>query len=134
MAQPGGDGGRGAEVVALGEGGHGAAGGVPADDDVPYAEDGDGVLDRGGHRVGARGVGGDEVAGGADDEQLARIGLGDQLGDDAGVRAADEERSGAVGGGQVGEETGFGREDLPLEAVDSLGEMRHAFTLHDQWL
>ena len=111
-----------------------AAGGVPADDDVPHAEDGDGVLDTGGDAVGARGVGGDQVSRGADDEEFAGVGLGDEFGYDAGVRAADEQGAGAVDGGQAGEEPCLGGEDVPLEAGDSLGEMRHAFTLHDQHL
>lgn len=134
MTEPGGDGGRAAQIVSLGERGHRAAGGVPADDDVPHAEDGDGVLDTGGHPVGARGVGGDEVSGGADDEEFTGVGLGDQFGYDTGVGAADEQRAGTVGGGEAGEETCLGWEDLPLEAGDSLGEMRHVLTLHDQEL
>lgn len=72
MTQPVGDRRRGVKVVALGEGGHGAAGGVLARDDVGDAQGG-GVVDVGRDPVRAGGLGGSEVRGGADDEQFARL-------------------------------------------------------------
>lgn len=88
MAQPVGDRRGAGQVVALGQNGHRTAGGVPAHHDVRDSEDGDGVLDAGRHPIRAGGMRGHQVAGGADDEQLARLTVREQHRADAGVGAA----------------------------------------------
>jgi hypothetical protein len=87
-----------------------------------HTQRGDGVLDARGHPVGLGSVSGHQIAGGADDEQVTRLGSGDHLGDDAGVGAADEQRVRCVMGGQVSEELRLRREDVRLETGDAVGE------------
>lgn len=129
VAQPAGDRGDRPQVPALGQGGHRAAGRMPAHDDAADPEDGDGVLDAGRHPVRDRCVRGDEVPRGADDEELTRLALRDELRHHPGVRAADEQRAGPVGVCELREEAFLRGEDLLLEACDAVREIVHGHSL-----
>lgn len=74
------DGGHGGEVVAAEHGAHGAAVRVPAHDDVAHLERAQRVLDGGGLARGAvlRRIGRNDVARGAEFEELTGAGAGDQ--------------------------------------------------------
>jgi hypothetical protein len=77
---------------------------VAADHDVRDAEHVDGVLDRGGLRGGVvEGVRGNDVARGAQLEELAGTGARDQGRHDPGVGAGDEQDVGGLALGEAGE-------------------------------
>ena len=90
VAQPAGHGGHVIQALAGGDSGHGAAVGMPADHDVADFQGRDGVLHRGGHTARLRAVGRHDIASIADDEQVARLTLCDQLRHQPAVGARDE--------------------------------------------
>jgi hypothetical protein len=98
---------------------------MSADDDVADAQYGDGVFDAGRHRVGTRAVGRHEIAGGPNDEQLARFAAGDQFRYNPSVGTADEQGARRVVGGQLREQTRLHRVDVLFEVPDALGDARH---------
>lgn len=98
MVEPGADDGHLGDGIGVHGGMHGAAVGVAADDDVFNAEDHDGVFDGGGNAAHGLAIGGHDVAGVADGEEVTGFRVGDHVGDDAGVRAGDEEGAGELAG------------------------------------
>ncbi len=118
---------RGQPLGALGleDGLHRPAVRVAADDDVVDPEGGDGVLDGGLFAAAGAVARGHDVAGVAQDEQLAGAGLRQQVGVDARVGAGDKESLGVLFQGQVLEELAPGPEIIGLKPVESLDEFLH---------
>src|SRR5262249_2311909 len=101
---------------------------VAADDDVPHLEHADRVLDRRRLAAGGRAVRGDDVAGVAEDEQVARLGLGDEVGVDARVGAGDEQGEGVpLLTAQRLERRALLAERGGLEPADTLNDLAHGF-------
>jgi hypothetical protein len=99
---------------------------VPANDDVADLQAFDRVLDGGRFAaVGSSAVGRDQVAGIAQDKEVARLSLGNQVGDDARVRAANEECLGRLPGLEPLEQFVVGLKDVGLEPVQALYELLH---------
>ena len=107
------------------KGGHRPAVGMAADDDVFDAEDGDRVFDAPFLSAARRAVGRDDVAGIAKDEQLAGLGLGDEIRVDAGVGAGDEQGEGILPLRQALEQMSLGTEDVGLKVVYAVDEPLH---------
>jgi hypothetical protein len=104
MVEPGADDGHLGDGIGVHGGVHGAAVGVAAEDDVFDAEDHDGVFDGGGDAAHGFAVGGDDVAGVADGEEVTGFRVGDHVGDDARIGAGDEEGAGELAGDEFVEE------------------------------
>jgi hypothetical protein len=104
-----------------------AAVGVAAEDGVTDLEDFDGVFDGGGDAVDFIAGDGDDVTGVAGDEEVAGLGLEDEVGDDAGVRTGDEEVLGRLRLGEEVEVVALFGEDFFVKAPVSLNQIVHRF-------
>jgi hypothetical protein len=96
VAQPGGDIGHAFEQFGIHQRLHRAAVGMTADDDVAHAEREHGIFDGRRHAAILRRERRDDIAGIAAHEQVAGLGLHDQLGDDAAVGTGDDQGLGAL--------------------------------------
>ena len=119
------------EAFAVESGLEGSAVGVTAEDGVLYFEDFDGVLDGGGDAIDFGAGDGDDVAGVAGDEEVAGLGLEDEVGNDAGVRAGDEQPLGVLDFSEEVEMALLAGEDFVVEALMSFDETVHGV---DEWL
>jgi len=125
VAEPFGGEGQAGEVGLVEHGFEGAAVGVAADDDMADVEDFDGVFDGGGDAAGHGAVGRANVARGAAEEHVARLGLEDEVGDDAGVSTGDEEDVGLLQFGEKVELVLHAGEDFAAEFSVTVEEALH---------
>jgi len=102
---------------------HGPAVRMAANDDVANLQGHDGEFDRGNLAAAGGAVSRDQVAGVAEDEEIAGAGVGNEVGIDAGVGAGDEERLRLLATGELLEKLGSRPKDVALEAVDTGDEL-----------
>ncbi len=104
---------------------HRAAVRMAADDDVLHVEGGDRVFDRRGDATIDVAVRRRDVAGVAADEQVARLGLNDQVGHDTRIRAGDQQRFRLLPRRERAKEVAVLLINLVLEAQRSIDQSLH---------
>src|SRR5688572_8579741 len=100
---------------------------MPADDDVFDAKSDDGEFDRRSFAAVGGAVRGNDVPRVANDEQISRLRLGDQVWVDAGIRTRDEQGFGILLGREAREEFALRAENVRLELMDAVNEFLHGF-------
>ncbi|MDT4855569.1 hypothetical protein FQZ97_899290 [compost metagenome] len=98
---------------------------VPADHDVPHAQDRDRIFHGGRYATWFWTVGWHNVPRVADHEQFARLALGEELGHDATVRAGDEQRLRILCRCELLEKLDTLRKDLALKAQEAVDDVTH---------
>ncbi|SPO56150.1 protein of unknown function [Pseudomonas sp. JV551A1] len=129
VPQPTGHGGHVIQALACGNGGHRTTVGVAADHDVCNVKSSDRVFDRGRNATWLWPIRRHDIAGVADDKQIAGLALGDQFRHQSAVRAGDEERLWRLLIGQILEQFDPLRKGVLLKLQKSVDDRFHGCCL-----